>query len=254
MFRRSLLGLAAAFALAAPALPALAQSSAGDAPANPRVRIETAHGAIVVELYRDKAPITVANYLRYVDRGLFNGATFYRASRPPGYTAVDYGSIQGGLQNDPAKVLPPIAHEPTTRTGLKHGDGTISMGRHAPGTAQADWFITLGDMSYLDADPKNPRANPGFAAFGQVVEGLDVVKTIIALPVDPNRGEGAMKGEMLVRPVRITRISRVAAPPPAPPPAPVAPPVTAPAATSQAPAAATPDAGASPPAGASAPN
>lgn len=225
--RRSLLGLAAALLISAPALaqtppadpaqpaaPATPQAPAATPPASPskvypRVKIETPQGNIVVELYNDKAPVTAANYLKYVDRGLFNGATFYRASRPPGYAAVDYGSIQGGLQNDPAKVLPPIAHEPTTKTGLKHGDGTISMGRHAPGTAQSDWFITLGDMSYLDADPKDPRKTPGFAAFGQVVEGLDVVQKIIALPVDPNRGEGAMKGEMLRQPVRITRISRV---------------------------------------------
>jgi peptidyl-prolyl cis-trans isomerase A (cyclophilin A) len=218
MLRRTLLGLSAAVAVATLAqaqepAPAAAPDPNPPAPAakpNPRVRIETAQGAIVVELYPEKAPITVANYLRYVDRGLFNGATFYRASRPPGYTAADYGSIQGGLQNDPKKVLPPIAHEPTTKTGLKHGEGTISMGRHAPGTAQSDWFITLGDMSYLDADPKNPKANPGFAAFGQVVEGLDVVRKIIVLPVDPSRGEGAMKGEMLRQPLRITRVSRVA--------------------------------------------
>src|SRR4051794_16394696 len=204
--RRALLALAA-LALAAPALaqmaPAPAPPPAVAAKPNPRVRLETAQGPIVIELAADKAPITVANYLKYVDRGLFNGATFYRASRPPGYTATDYGLIQGGLQNDPKKVLPPIAHEPTTKTGLTHRTpGTISMGRHAPGTAQADWSITLGDMSYLDADPKDPK-NPGFAAFGHVVSGMDVVQKIIALPTDPNRGEGAMKGEMLVRPVRI---------------------------------------------------
>jgi peptidyl-prolyl cis-trans isomerase A (cyclophilin A) len=217
MLRRTLLGLSAAVAVAT---LAQAQEPAPAAKPNPRVKIETAQGAIVVELYPDRAPITVANYLRYVDRGLFNGATFYRASRPPGYTAADYGSIQGGLQNDPKKVLPPIAHEPTTKTGLKHGDGAISMGRHAPGTAQADWFITLGDMSYLDADPKDPKASPGFAAFGQVVEGLEVVRQIIVLPVDPNRGEGAMKGEMLRQPLRITRVSRVtpSAEPPKPAP------------------------------------
>ncbi|WP_082765437.1 MULTISPECIES: peptidylprolyl isomerase [unclassified Phenylobacterium] len=229
MLRRTLIALAAAAVFAAtaqaqpapaPAVPAATPTPKPPAKPNPRVKIETAQGAIVVELYADKAPITVANYLRYVDRGLFNGATFYRASRPPGYTATDYGSIQGGLQNDPKKVLPPIAHESTAKTGLKHGDGTISMGRHAPGTAQSDWFITLGDMSYLDADPKNPRGSPGFAAFGQVVEGLDVVKKIIALPVDPNKGEGAMKGEILKQPVRITRVSRVATPAPAPTPAP----------------------------------
>lgn len=228
MLRRTLIALSvAALASAAQAQPAATPApQAAPAPIakpNPRVKIETAQGAIVVELYPDKAPITVANYLRYVDRGLFNGATFYRASRPPGYTGTDYGLIQGGLQNDPKKVLPPIAHESTIKTGLTHKtEGTISMGRHAPGTAQSDWSITLGDMSYLDADPKNPKQNPGFAAFGQVVEGLDVVQKIIALPVDPNRGEGAMKGEMLRQPLRITRISRYTPPPAAvtaPPPA-----------------------------------
>ena len=215
MLRRTLLGLTAALALTAAAQaqpPAAAPTPAAPvAKPYPRVKLETAHGVIVVELYPDKAPITAANYLKYVDRGLFNGATFYRASRPPGYTATDYGSIQGGLQNDPKKVLPPIAHESTRKTGLKHANGTISMGRHAPGTAQSDWFICLGDMSYLDADPKDPK-NPGFAAFGQVVEGLEVVQKIIALPVDPNRGEGAMKGEMLKAPVKITRASRGAQP------------------------------------------
>lgn len=236
MLRRTLvaLSLAAAFAGAAHAQPAPVAAPA-PAPAakpakpNPKVKIETPQGAIVVELYADKAPITVANYLKYVDRGLFNGATFYRASRPPGYAGTDYGLIQGGLQNDPKKVLPPIAHESTLKTGLTHKtDGTISMGRHAPGTAQADWSITLGDMSYLDADPKTPK-NPGFAAFGQVVEGLDVVRKIIALPTDPNKGEGAMKGEILRQPVRITRVSRYVPPPPvaaepaAPPPASPAP-------------------------------
>jgi peptidyl-prolyl cis-trans isomerase A (cyclophilin A) len=218
MLRRTLLGLCAAFAVSA--AQAQVQTPPAPAPAakpNPRVKIETPQGAIVVELFADKAPITVANYLKYVDRGLFNGATFYRASKPPGYTAADYGLIQGGLQNNPAKVLPPIAHESTFKTGLTHKtQGTISMGRNAPGTAQADWSITLGDMSYLDADPKDPKGKPGFAAFGQVVEGLEVVQKIIVMPTDPNRGEGAMKGEMLVKPVRITRISRVPAAQPAP--------------------------------------
>lgn len=215
----ALIALAALPALAQPAEPVApaptppATATAPAAPAakpNPRVRIETPQGAIVVELFADKAPITVANYLKYVDRGLFNGALCYRASKPKDYKGDDYGLVQCGLQNDPKKVLPPIAHESTMKTGLTHGkDGVISMGRHAPGTAQADWSITLGDMSYLDADAKNPKANPGFAAFGQVVEGLDVVKKIIVMPVDPNRGEGAMKGEMLVKPVRITRVTRV---------------------------------------------
>lgn len=217
---------------AAPPSPAPPSVTAPAPPANPRVKVETSAGAFVVELYRDKAPITVANYLKYVDRGLFSGAACYRASKPKDYKGDDYGLVQCGLQNDPKKVLPPIAHEPTTRTGLTHGkDGVISMGRHAPGTAQADWSIMLGDMSYLDADPKNPKANPGFAAFGQVVEGLEVIRKIIVMPTDPNKGEGAMHGEMLVKPVRILRVTRVAAPPPAPVPAaaPASPPTAAPA-------------------------
>lgn len=230
MLRRTLIALAAALF----ALPALAQDPAPapteaakpapPAKPNPRVKLETAAGDIVIELYADKAPITVANYLRYVDRGLYNGATFYRASKPKDYAGDDYGLVQGGLQNDPKKVLPPIAHESTIKTGLTHGkDGVISMGRHAPGTAQADWSIMLGDMSYLDADPKDPKGNPGFAAFGQVVEGLEVIRKIIVMPTDPNKGEGAMKGEMLVKPVKIIRVTRVPVAPPAPPaPAPAA--------------------------------
>lgn len=198
-------------AAAAPATPAPATPAPAAKP-NPKVKVETTEGAFVVELYADKAPITVANYLKYVDRGLFNGANCYRASKPKDYKGNDYGLVQCGLQNDPKKVLPPIAHESTIKTGLTHGkDGVISMGRHAPGTAQADWSIMLGDMSYLDADPKNPKANPGFAAFGQVVDGLDVIRKIIVLPTDPNKGEGAMHGEILVKPVRITKVSRVPA-------------------------------------------
>ena len=224
MLRRTLLALSAAFAVSA----AQAQPATPPAPANtpapkplPRVKIQTTEGDIVVELAADKAPITVANYLKYVDRGLFSGATCYRASKPKDYKGDDYGLVQCGLQNDPKKVLPPIAHESTIKTGLTHGkDGVISMGRHAPGTAQADWSITLGDMSYLDADPKDPK-NPGFAAFGQVVEGLDVVKKIIVMPTDPNKGEGAMHGEMLIKPVRIIKVTRVSAvPAPSSPPSP----------------------------------
>ncbi|ACG79485.1 peptidyl-prolyl cis-trans isomerase A [Phenylobacterium zucineum HLK1] len=208
--RRALLGLAAALALstAAPAQTQAQTQAQAQAP-NPRVRIETAEGPIVLELYADKAPKTVANYLKYVDRGLFDGASFYRASKPPGYAPNDYGVIQGGLQNDPKKVLPPVAHEPTTQTGIKHVSGVISMGRHAPGTAQADWFIVIGDQDYLDADPKDPKKTPGFAAFGKVVEGMDVAQTILGKPVDPKAGTGAMKGEMLVKPVRIVRVRRV---------------------------------------------
>ena len=205
LHRRTLLALAATLALA---------TAAHAQTANPRVVITTTEGAITLELFADKAPITTANFLKYVDRKLYDGSKFYRASKPKGQVTNDYGTIQGGLQNDPKKVLPPIAHEATLKTGLKHTDGMISMGRHAPGTAQADWFICIGDMSYLDADPKDP-SNPGYAAFGHVVDGMPVAQMILGMPTDPNAGVGAMKGEMLVKPVRILTIRR--APPAADP-------------------------------------
>lgn len=213
--RRLLIALAAAsLATAAQGqTPATPPPALAEAPAprpvstNPLVTLTTAQGDITIELFIDKAPITARNFLKYVDRKLFDGATFYRASKPPGYAANDYGTVQGGLQNDPKKVLPPIAHESNLKTGILHRDGVISMGRHAPGTAQADWFICIGDMSYLDADAKQP----GFAAFGHVVSGMDVAQKILGLPTDPNRGEGAMKGEMLVRPVKIVSVRRAAA-------------------------------------------
>jgi peptidyl-prolyl cis-trans isomerase A (cyclophilin A) len=185
------------------------------APSRPRVELKTPQGAIVIELYNDKAPITANNFLRYVDAKRFDGATFYRASKPKGYTADDYGIVQGGLQNDPAKLFPPIAHEPTTKTGLSHTDGMVSMGRHAPGSATADFFIMIGDQSYLDANPKAPGDNKGFAAFGKVVEGMDVVRKIVMLPRSPTAGVGVMKGEMLQKPVPIVTARRAKAAPPA---------------------------------------
>jgi peptidyl-prolyl cis-trans isomerase A (cyclophilin A) len=235
LLRRTLLALS--FATWA-ATAALATAAHAQAP-NPRVVITTTEGTITVELAADKAPITTANFLKYVDRKLYDGSTFYRASKPKGQVANDYGSIQGGLRDDVKKKLPPIAHESTLKTGLKHQDGTISMGRYAPGTAQADWVICVGDMSYLDAT----ATDPGFAAFGQVIDGMPVVRQILGEPTDPNAGVGAMKGEILVHPVKIVSIRRAPpAPPPAPPadPAAAAAPVAAPAAAPAAPATPTP--------------
>lgn len=196
--RRDILALIAALS----AGPAFAQTAA---PETTAVALNTSLGRIVLALETRRAPITSANFLRYVDRKLFDGATFYRASRPPGATTADYGLVQGGFWKQPVKLLPPIAHESTAQTGLSHVDGTISMGRNAPGTAQADWFICLGEQKYLDADDKQP----GFAAFGKVAEGLEIVKQILLMPVDPNQGTGSMKGEILKTPVPITTARRV---------------------------------------------
>lgn len=197
MKRRTFLAGLAAVA----AGPALAQD------ALPRVALETPAGVIVIELETVKAPITAANFLRYVDQKRFDGGVFYRASKNPG--AAEFGMIQGGVNNDPARQLKPIRHEPTTLTGLTHTDGVISMGRFAPGTAQSEFFICVGDQTFLDADPAAKGDNLGFAAFGRVVEGMDVVKTILAAPVSPTAGTGAMKGEMLAPKIRILTARRV---------------------------------------------
>jgi len=205
--RRTLLALAA---LALISGPALAQPAAPPPPPAPaatvKVNLQTAEGLIVLELETAKAPITAGNFLRYVDQKRFDGASFYRASKVP--NAPEFGLVQGGVQNDPAKVLKPIAHEPTTRTGLSHTDGAISMGRTTPGTATSDFFIVLGDMTYMDADPKQPGDNLGFAVFGHVADGMDVVRKILAAPTSPTAGEGVMKGEMLAKPIKIITARR----------------------------------------------
>lgn len=205
--------LAGAVGMAAgPALgqtePALTSAPLPDTPLPPKpvkgvvkVRIETSLGSIILELRGDKAPITAANFLRYVDQKRYDLATFYRASRPPNATDYEYGVVQGGLQNNPKLILPPIAHESTTKTGLKHTNGAISMGRRAPGTATSDFFICVGDQAYLDADPSQSGDNKGYACFGYVVEGLDIAKKIMAQPLSPTAGVGVMKGEMLRKPL-----------------------------------------------------
>lgn len=197
-------GAALAQTPVAPPAPAAATPAPAATPAAApvKVKLATPEGDIVLELYKDKAPITVANFLRYVDAKRMDSAAFYRASKVP--NAQEYGLLQGGIQNDASKLFKPIAHEPTTKTGLSHTNGVISMGRTAPGTATSDFFIMVGDQTYLDADPKAPGDNLGFAAFGKVVQGMDVVKKIMAMPQSPTKGEGVMKGEMLEKPVPIT--------------------------------------------------
>ena len=193
--RRQLLAAAAALA----ARPAWAQ------PARTRVRLQTEKGAIVVELADDKAPITVANFLHYVDTGRMDAAVFYRASRAPGAPTV--GLVEAGVK-DPTKLFPPIAHESTTVTGLKHLDGTLSMARFAPGSATSDFSICCGDAPYLDAHPEAPGDNLGYAAFGQVVEGMEVARAILALPTTGAALNPAMQGQMIDPPVRILSARR----------------------------------------------
>jgi peptidyl-prolyl cis-trans isomerase A (cyclophilin A) len=183
------------------AAPGLARAQA-----KPRVAIKTGRGVIVVELEPAKAPITVANFLRYVDAHAYDDGTFFRAARDPGQPTE--GTIVAGPRAG-VHPFPPIRHESTTKTGLRHVTGTISLGRFDPGTATASFFICVGDQPYLDAHPGEKGDNLGYAAFGHVVEGMPVVRRILA-----SRTNGATKfkdqrGQWLNPPVKIVSARRV---------------------------------------------
>jgi peptidyl-prolyl cis-trans isomerase A (cyclophilin A) len=159
-------------------------ASAGD---NPRVIIRTELGDFEVEIYEDRAPLTAGNFLRYVSEGRFEGAIFYRTvtmvNQPDNEIKIEV--IQGGLADDPLGLgLPPVEHETTDQTGLKHLDGTISMARATPGTASSEIFICIGDQPELDFGGRRNPDGQGFAAFGRVVRGMDVVRKIQAQPAD----------------------------------------------------------------------
>ncbi len=168
-----------------------------------RVRLETDAGRIVVELDGKRAPITTANFVKYVDEGRFDGTTFYRAAPTKG--APGRGFIQGGIRRNYRLMLPPIPHEPTSRTGLKHEAGTISMARAEEGAgAMGDFFILTAAMPAMDAREEKP----GYAAFGKVTDGMDTVRRILEAPIVKNAGRGAMRGQMLEKPVRIVSARR----------------------------------------------
>jgi peptidyl-prolyl cis-trans isomerase A (cyclophilin A) len=154
-------------------------SGCGDG--NPRVLIRTELGDITVEIYEKEAPVTAPNVLRYVREDRFEGATFYRtvtmANQPDNDVRIEV--IQGGLKEDEAGLgLPQIEHETTVQTGLRHLDGTISMARAEPGTASSEFFICIGDQPELDFGGRRNPDGQGFAVFGRVLEGMDVVRTI----------------------------------------------------------------------------
>jgi peptidyl-prolyl cis-trans isomerase A (cyclophilin A) len=198
--RRGLIGAAGLLALD-PRIAAAAATSS-----KTRVALETGQGVIVLELEDQKAPITTANFLRYVDTRKYNGGSFYRASRTVG--APTSGSIQAGPFAS-ARHFPPIAHESTAKTGLRHKAGTISLTRNEPGSATSDFFICASDQPYLDAHPGQAGDNQGFAAFGHVVQGMDVVRKILAMHTAKDAPMPAMKGQMLDPPVPIVSAKRV---------------------------------------------
>jgi peptidyl-prolyl cis-trans isomerase A (cyclophilin A) len=199
----------------APVAPATVKQAVPAPPPAPlpdsvRVRLETDVGAIVVALDAKRAPITATNFVRYAEGGRFDGASFYRAAvskNSDGEPVAGRGFIQGGIRRNYRLMLAPIAHEPTSRTGLRHEAGTISMARSAETGvgAMGEFFILTAAMPAMDA--KGDKE--GYAAFGKVVEGMDVVQSILTAPTIANAGRGAMRGQMLEKPVRILRARRV---------------------------------------------
>jgi peptidyl-prolyl cis-trans isomerase A (cyclophilin A) len=152
---------------------------------NPRILMQTELGDILIELYPQQAPITVNNFLRYVVENRFTDAVFYRVVRadnqPNNQIKIDV--IQGGLlQDDHPQMLSPIPHESTQQTGLRHADGTLSMARNQPGSASSEFFICVGAQPELDFGGKRNPDGAGFAAFGKVIEGMDVVNKIHQSP------------------------------------------------------------------------
>lgn len=146
----------------------------------PRVMIQTTLGSIEVEVDTVRAPITGQNFLRYVDQGAYRSGRFHRTVRPDNQpeSPVKIEVVQGGPAPGRSLDLPPIPLEPTSDTGLAHEDGTISMARDGPDTATSDFFICVGDQPELDHGGKRNPDGQGFAAFGRVVRGMNVVRLI----------------------------------------------------------------------------
>jgi peptidyl-prolyl cis-trans isomerase A (cyclophilin A) len=191
--------------------------SAKPAPAPPpaplgdvvRIEIVTELGTITADLFHKQAPITVKNIVRYIDARRYDGVTFYRAMKLDWGTQPN-GLIQTGVR-DATKLFPPIAHEPTSLTGIRHKTGTLSLARNAPGTARADFSILMSDLGGYDAvpDSPDPETRAGYAAFGQVVAGMDVALKIFEAPRSATLGEGILKGQMLSPPIKVLTMRRI---------------------------------------------
>lgn len=153
--------------------------------ATSKVVMSTQLGDITLEIETGKAPLTASNFLNLVDQGVYQGAVFYRVVRPDNQpdSPVKIEVIQGGLFEDELiDIYTPVKHENTEFTGIRHTDGVISMARMEPGTASTEIFICVGDQPSLDYGGKRNPDGAGFAAFGRVIEGMDVVRRIQALP------------------------------------------------------------------------
>jgi peptidyl-prolyl cis-trans isomerase A (cyclophilin A) len=163
--------------------------------------IRTELGDIYARLDLKKAPGTAQNFLRYIDSKMFDSTCFYRVVRLDNQPrdSLKIEVIQGGRYEDEDKGFPPVPHETTEKTGIKHKDGTISMARSEPGSATSEFFICVGDQPELDFGGKRNPDGQGFAAFGKIIKGMDIVKKIHS---------GDPSGQYLEKPVLILEIVR----------------------------------------------
>ena len=170
----------------------------------PHVILETDMGVIEIEVYEDKAPLSAADFLYHVDEGLYDGQGFYRVVRPEtDPRGMNMQLIQGG-RLDAQRVTPEIAHEPTSQTGLSHQEGTVSIAREEVGSGSAAYFfITIGDNSFLDHGGSRNPDGQGYAAFGKVVKGMDVVRSIQALPSGSLGASEQTANQFLEKPIFI---------------------------------------------------
>jgi peptidyl-prolyl cis-trans isomerase A (cyclophilin A) len=178
------------------------------------VQMQTSAGNITLELYPDAAPLTVANFLNYVGGHFYDQGSFYRAVRTDNQAQnnIRIEVIQGGL-NQESEDLPfePIAHETTADTGIRHTNGVISMARLQPGTASSEFFICINDQPELDFGGMRNPDGQGFAAFGRVVSGMNVVRAIQQMKTDtpPTDALEYTSGQILLEPVRIEQVTRL---------------------------------------------
>ena len=173
------------------------------------IAFKTSKGDIIIELYNQIAPITVDNFLRHLDGGYYDGSSFYRTvthQNDNGSPKIEV--IQGGL-GDTSKPFPAISHESTNITKLKHEDGTISMSRGEVNSATSDFFICIGSQQGLDFGGERNNDGQGFAAFGKVIEGMDIVRDINGMPSNKKTDNEYVKGQMINNPIIIEKAVRL---------------------------------------------
>lgn len=172
--------------------------------ATTNVVLKTDLGDITIALETQRAPVTTANFLQYVDGKRFDGTSIYRAVKIG--DEGKFGLVQGGLSGSTQQQLPPVAHEAPSVTGLRSVDGAVSMARNEPGSARSEFFFIVGDLPSLDGAAGTD--DEGYAVFGRVVSGMDLVRTILLLPRKEDAEVAVMKGQMLLQPVKIISARR----------------------------------------------